>query len=73
MGIGCNPDNLAANRWYVQAAEAGDERAARRLKMIEAAASGHKQEEVLGGTPMEVGKAKDRKLQKGDDKECIVM
>ncbi|KAF2459895.1 hypothetical protein BDY21DRAFT_275599, partial [Lineolata rhizophorae] len=40
MGIGCRRDVLEANRWYVQAADHGDDRAKQRLAIIRAAASG---------------------------------
>ncbi|KAK3177218.1 hypothetical protein OEA41_008547 [Lepraria neglecta] len=40
MGIGCRRDALESNRWYVKAAESGDERAKLRLAAITAAASG---------------------------------
>lgn len=40
MGIGCRRDTMESNRWYVQAAEHGDERAKMRLAAISAAASG---------------------------------
>jgi TPR repeat protein len=40
MGIGCRRDPLESNRWYVKAAESGDERAKLRLAAITAAASG---------------------------------
>lgn len=40
MGIGCRRDPLESNRWYVRAAESGDERAKHRLAAITAAASG---------------------------------
>jgi TPR repeat protein len=68
MGIGCRRDILEANVWYVKAADAGDERAKQRLAIIQAAVSGE-------GTPMEVGPARNSKLQRGgkDDKDCIIM
>ncbi len=62
MGIGCRRDVLEANVWYVQAADAGDERAKQRLAVIQAA--------IHGGTPMEVA---PRKGGKKDDKDCVVM
>jgi TPR repeat protein len=71
MGIGCRRDVLEANVWYVKAADAGDERAKQRLAAIRAA--------VSGGTPMEVGPARNAKMRKAqpkdgkDDKECVVM
>jgi TPR repeat protein len=71
MGIGCRRDILEANVWYVQAADAGDERAQQRLAAIRAA--------ISGGTPMEVGPPRNgqHKVKKShgekDDKECIVM
>jgi len=40
MGIGCRRDTMESNRWYVQAAEHGDERAKLRLAAISSAASG---------------------------------
>ena len=40
MGIGCRRDTMESNRWYVQAAEHGDERAKMRLAAISSAASG---------------------------------
>ena len=40
MGIGCRRDPLESNRWYVKAAESGDDRAKHRLAAITAAASG---------------------------------
>ncbi|GLA39810.1 hypothetical protein AnigIFM63309_007411 [Aspergillus niger] len=39
-GIGCRPDHLAANVWYVQAADQGDIRAKRRIAAIRAAVDG---------------------------------
>ncbi len=69
MGIGCRRDILEANVWYVQAADAGDERARQRLSAIRAA--------VSGGTPMEKGPPRNAKIKKSSadhhDKECIVM
>lgn len=76
MGIGCRRDILEANVWYVQAADAGDERAQQRLAAIRAA--------ISGGTTMEVGPGRNghHKIKKGlgekghgekDEKECIVM
>jgi TPR repeat protein len=71
MGIGCRRDPLEANVWYVKAADAGDERARHRIAAIRAAAS--------GGTPMDVGPARNGKISKsGDDKgpnekDCVVM
>ncbi|ATY61742.1 chitin synthase activator [Cordyceps militaris] len=62
MGIGCRRDILEANVWYVQAADAGDERAKQRLSVIQAA--------IHGGTPMEVAPGKTGKK---DDKDCVVM
>jgi TPR repeat protein len=41
MGIGGRRDPLEANRWYVKAAEQGDEKAIKRLAAIRAAASGN--------------------------------
>lgn len=40
MGIGCRRDPLESNKWYVKAADSGDERAKHRLAAIQAAASG---------------------------------
>lgn len=40
MGIGCRPDSLEANKWYVRAAENGDQRAVHRIAAIRAAAAG---------------------------------
>jgi TPR repeat protein len=40
MGIGCRRDILAANYWYVQAAEQGDTRATQRIAAIRAASDG---------------------------------
>ena len=40
MGIGCRRDPLESNKWYVKAADSGDERAKHRLRAIQAAASG---------------------------------
>lgn len=74
MGIGCRRDILEANKWYVQAAEGGDDRAKQRLAAIKAA--------ISGGSPMEVGPPRNghQKVKKGqgekgekDEKECIVM
>lgn len=67
MGIGCRRDILEANKWYVQAADAGDERAKQRLAIIQAAVSGE-------GTPMQVAPPRSGKITKdGNDKDCIVM
>ncbi|CAI6098152.1 unnamed protein product [Clonostachys chloroleuca] len=68
MGIGCHRDILEANVWYVQAADAGDERAKQRLAIIQAAVSGQ-------GTPMDVAAPRSGKALKSskDDKDCIVM
>jgi TPR repeat protein len=69
MGIGCRRDILEANFWYVQAADAGDERANQRLAAIRAA--------VSGGTPMDVAPPLNNRLKRNkeerDDKECIIM
>lgn len=40
MGIGCRRDPLESNKWYVRAADSGDERAKHRLAAILSAASG---------------------------------
>ncbi|OGM50704.1 chitin synthase activator (Chs3) [Aspergillus bombycis] len=40
MGIGCRRDILAANVWYVQAADQGDARATQRIAAIRAASDG---------------------------------
>ncbi|KAF7591492.1 hypothetical protein BBP40_001482 [Aspergillus hancockii] len=40
MGIGCRRDILAANYWYVQAADQGDTRATQRIAAIRAASDG---------------------------------
>lgn len=40
MGIGTRRDPLAANAWYVRAADQGDERAKHRLAAIRSVASG---------------------------------
>ncbi|KAE8350142.1 hypothetical protein BDV28DRAFT_139710 [Aspergillus coremiiformis] len=40
MGIGCRRDILAANVWYVQAADQGDARATHRIAAIRAASDG---------------------------------
>ena len=61
---------MEANVWYVQAADAGDERAKFRIAAIRAAAS--------GGTPMEVGAPRTgTKLSKDtkapNEKDCVVM
>ncbi|KAB8238544.1 putative chitin synthase activator (Chs3) [Aspergillus alliaceus] len=40
MGIGCRRDILAANYWYVQAADQGDVRATQRIAAIRAASDG---------------------------------
>lgn len=39
-GIGCHPDALEANVWYVKAADQGEPRASTRLKAIRNAAAG---------------------------------
>jgi len=65
MGIGCNPDSLDANVWYVKAADHGDERAKQRLAIIRAAASGEAVVPAL---------ADKSKLKKGaNDEKCMVM
>ena len=40
MGIGCRRDVLEANKWYVLAADQGEEHAMHRLAAIRAAATG---------------------------------
>ena len=68
MGIGCRKDALEANKWYVKAADAGDERAKQRLAAIRAA--------VHGGMTMDVAtpRAKVKKAAgEKDDKDCVVM
>ena len=40
MGIGCRRDPLESNKWYVRAADSGDDRAKHRLAAIQSAASG---------------------------------
>ncbi|KAG6036959.1 hypothetical protein E4U41_005373 [Claviceps citrina] len=65
MGIGCRRDILEANVWYVEAAEAGDERAKQRIAVIQAAVSGQ-------GTPMDVAAPRGKKGDK-DEKDCVVM
>ncbi|RAK96304.1 putative chitin synthase activator (Chs3) [Aspergillus ibericus CBS 121593] len=46
-GIGCRRDHLAANAWYVKAAEQGDVRAKHRIAAIRAAADGIKPEKAI--------------------------
>lgn len=68
MGIGCRRDPLEANKWYVMAADHGNETAKQRIAIIRAAASGET------GAPMEKGAAKTKELAaNGKDKECVVM
>lgn len=68
MGIGCRRDMLEANVWYVQAADAGDERAKQRLAVIQSAAGGE-------GVPLDVAAPRSAKSSKAakDDKECVIM
>ncbi|PYI05097.1 HCP-like protein [Aspergillus sclerotiicarbonarius CBS 121057] len=49
-GIGCRRDHLAANAWYVKAAEQGDVRAKHRIAAIRAAADGVKPEKAIADT-----------------------
>lgn len=61
---------MEANKLYVKAAEAGDERAKARLAAIQQAAS--------GGVPMEVAPPKNGKVKKAekagpDGEKCVMM
>ncbi|PNS17891.1 hypothetical protein CAC42_3850 [Sphaceloma murrayae] len=67
MGIGCRRDPLEANKWYVEAADHGNENARQRLAIIRAAASGD------NGVAMEKGVARSKELANGKEKECIIM
>ncbi|KAG8624971.1 hypothetical protein KVT40_006722 [Elsinoe batatas] len=68
MGIGCRRDPLEANKWYVEAADHGDENARQRLAIIRAAASGD------SGIAMEKGVARSKDLANGGkEKDCIIM
>jgi TPR repeat protein len=60
FGIGTRCDPLEANVWYVQAADAGDERARYRLAAIREAAS--------GGNPDTAAQRKAKTKQ-----ECVMM
>lgn len=69
MGIGCRRDPLEANKWYVEAADHGDENAKQRLAIIRAAASGDSGKAMEKGAP----KSKDLAANGGKEKDCIIM
>ncbi|CAD6585469.1 MAG: hypothetical protein ASARMPRED_002170 [Alectoria sarmentosa] len=62
MGIGCRRDPLESNKWYVKAADSGDERAKHRLIAIQSAASG-------GSSTSSLLTQSTRSKKSGDEKE----
>lgn len=79
MGIGCRQDPLEANARYVKAADAGDERAIARLKIINEAASGAKKttsRKLAKKSAVKEAKTPDKKLPLeggGDKGDCTIM
>ncbi|KAI9893440.1 MAG: hypothetical protein M1814_006737 [Vezdaea aestivalis] len=78
-GIGCRPDTLEANVWYVRAADQGEERAINRLANIQAAASGEQAPSAnspksrirRGATPRPAETLTRDPANK--DKDCVIM
>ena len=77
-GIGCRPDPLEANVWYVKAADEGDQRAIQRIAAIRAAASGEeplvpKGRAAKTGTSAKGTEVLTKPQVSKDEKDCIVM
>ncbi|PWY93154.1 HCP-like protein [Aspergillus sclerotioniger CBS 115572] len=62
-GIGCRRDHLAANAWYVKAAEQGDMRAKHRIAAIRAAADGVRPEKAIADAENQKPEGKTKRFR----------